>query len=57
MRKVKNIVNSIKQEVRHSKIDQENLMALTENWEKSANIHFSLKQVLSTYNITLKERF
>ena len=42
-RKEKNIVNSIKQEVRHSKIDQENLMALTENWRKSANTHFTPK--------------
>ena len=42
-RKVKNIVNSIKQKARHSKIDQENLMALTENWKKPANIHFTPK--------------
>ena len=61
-KKKKNIVNSIKQEAQHSKIDQENIMALTQNWRKSANIHFTSKQVLLksisfTYNITLKERF
>ena len=42
-RKVKNIVNSIKQEARHSKINQGNLMALTEKLEKICKYSFYAK--------------
>ena len=31
-RKIKNIIKSVKKEVRHSKINQQNVMAHTEKW-------------------------
>ena len=40
-KKIKNLITRIKIETRYSKIDQENLMKLKEEWEKWNNIHFS----------------
>ena len=44
-RKIKNIFNSVKKEVRNSKIDQENLMGYTEKWRKNESIYFMPKYV------------
>ena len=44
-RKTKNIFNSVKKEVRNSKIDQENLMAYTEKWRKNESIYYMPKYV------------
>lgn len=42
-RKIKNIMHSVRGEVRRSKIDQENLSHLIEKWERKANIYFTAK--------------
>ena len=44
-RKIKNIIKSVKKEVRHSKIDQQNVMAHTEKWGGNASIYFMPKYV------------
>jgi len=42
-KKIKNLIYSVKSELRHSKIDQENLEHLIKEWENDASIHLKTK--------------
>ena len=41
-RKIKNIIKSVKKEVRHSKINQQNVMAHTEKWGGGGGMQVSI---------------
>ena len=44
-RKIKNIIKSVKKEVRHSKIDQQNVMAHTEKWGGKMQVSISCQSM------------
>ena len=45
-KKIKNLITSVKIETQYSKIDQENVAKLKEDWGKWADIYFPPKQYL-----------
>ena len=45
-RKIKNLNKNVKIEMRYSKMDQENVAKLKEDWEKWTDIYFTQKQYL-----------